>query len=281
VRAVIVGAYGQLGRALHAEFPEAAALSVEHLDVTDAAAVSRHDWAGVEVLFNAAAYTQVDAAEDPANRAAVYAVNADAVGHLAVAAREHGFTLVHASTEYVFDGSHPGPIPEDLPASPLSEYGRSKAEGDQQARTVDRHYIVRPTWLVGAGPNFVRTMAALADRGVPPAVVDDQIGRLTFATELAAGVRHLIEAGAPFGTYNVTGAGEPASWADVAALVFEARGRRPEDIRRVTTEEYFADTPHAAPRPRNSVLDLSKIKATGFRPRDWRLALKEYLATGL
>jgi dTDP-4-dehydrorhamnose 3,5-epimerase len=120
-------------------------------------------------------------------------------------------------------------------------------------------------------------MADLADRGISPAVVDDQIGRLTFTVDVAAGIRHLLTVGAPFGTYNLTCEGEPASWAEVAAHVFAARGRRPEDVRRVTTAEYFAGNPHAAPRPANSVLDLSRIEATGFRPRNWRDALAEYL----
>jgi dTDP-4-dehydrorhamnose 3,5-epimerase len=109
-------------------------------------------------------------------------------------------------------------------------------------------------------------------------VVADQVGRPTFTADLAAGIRHLVEAGAPFGTYNITNDGEPASWADVAAAVFEARGRSGDDVGRVSTAQYFADRPGAAARPLNSVLDLSKITASGFSPRDWRLALGDYLA---
>jgi dTDP-4-dehydrorhamnose reductase len=277
VTAVIVGAGGQLGRALRRRFPEAVALDRAALDVSDAAAVRDHDWAGVDVVLNAAAFTAVDAAEDPANLAAVRRVNVDAVAHLAEAAQRHGFTLVHVSSEYVFDGRHPGPIPEDLPPSPLSVYGRSKADGDRAAEGADRHYVLRTTWLVGEGGNFVRTMASLAQRGVRPSVVDDQIGRPTFTTDLADAVAHLLATGAPFGTYNVTCAGEPASWAEVAAAVFEACGRAPGDVTPVSTAEYVADRPQAAARPRNSVLDLSKITATGFRPREWRSALIDYL----
>jgi dTDP-4-dehydrorhamnose 3,5-epimerase len=114
---------------------------------------------------------------------------------------------------------------------------------------------------------------------VQPAVVADQVGRPTFTPDLAEGIAHLLATGAPFGTYNLTNDGDPVSWADLAAAVFEARGRSADDVRRVTTAEYFADKPDAAPRPLNSVLDLSKITATGFRPRDWRTALAEYLAS--
>jgi dTDP-4-dehydrorhamnose reductase len=277
VTTVIVGANGQLGRALQQEFPDAVALGRAQLDVTDAAAVRDYRWGDVDVVLNAAAWTAVDAAEDPANLEAVRAANVDAVGNLARAVRTSGATLVHISSEYVFDGRSDGPMPEDWPPNPLSVYGRSKADGDVQAGHVTKHYLVRTTWVVGDGGNFVRTMAGLADRGVSPTVVDDQVGRLTFTADLAAGIAHLLRTRAPYGTYNLTNEGEPASWADVAAAVFAARGRSADDVGRTSTEAYFADKPQAAVRPLNSVLDLAKIRATGFVPRDWRTALAEYL----
>ena len=277
MRAVVLGAGGQVGRALVRRFPGAVALDRSALDLADPAAVAAHDWSGVDVVVNTAAWTAVDAAEAPANRAAVQAVNVDGVGALADAARAAGFLLVHFSTEYVFDGEHPGPIPEDAPVRPLSAYGRSKADGDRLVTALDRHLLVRTTWVWGEGHNFVRTMTGLADRGVCPSVVDDQVGRPTAADDLAAAVAHLVARGAS-GTYNATGGGEPASWADVAAVVFAARGREPGDVRRVSTAEYTADKPGLAPRPRNSVLDLTRLEATGFRPCDWRTALDRHLS---
>ena len=274
---VIVGANGQLGRALQQELTDAVALGRAQLDVTDAAAVRDYRWGDVDVVLTAAACTAVDAAEDPANLEAVRAANVDAVGYLARAVRTSGATLVHISSEYVFDGRHDGPMPEDWPPNPLSVYGRSKADGDAQAGQVTKHYLVRTTWVVGDGGNFVRTMAGLADRGVSPTVVDDQIGRLTFTADLAAGIAHLLRIRAPYGTYNLTNEGEPASWADVAAAVFALRGRSADDVGRTSTEAYFADKPQAAVRPLNSVLDLTKIRATGFVPREWQTALAEYL----
>jgi dTDP-4-dehydrorhamnose reductase len=279
VTTVIVGANGQLGRALQKEFPDAVALDRSALDVTDAAAVRDYRWADVDVVLNAAAWTAVDAAEDPAALDAVRAANVDAVGYLARAVRTCGATLVHVSSEYVFDGQHDGPIPEDWPPHPLSVYGQSKADGDTQAATVTKHYLLRTTWVVGEGGNFVRTMARLADRGVSPTVVDDQIGRPTFTSDLAAGIAHLLRTRAPFGTYYLTNGGEPASWADVAAAVFAARGRSADDVGRISTADYFADKPQAATRPLNSVLDLAKITTAGFTPRDWRTALAEYLSS--
>jgi dTDP-4-dehydrorhamnose reductase len=277
VTTVIVGANGQVGRALRREFPDAVALDRSGLDVTDAAAVRNYRWGDVDLVLNAAAWTAVDAAEEPANLEAVRAANVDAVGYLARAVRTSGATLVHISSEYVFDGKHDGPMPEDWPANPLSVYGQSKADGDTQASHVTKHYLVRTTWVVGDGGNFVRTMAGLADRGVSPTVVDDQIGRPTFTADLAAGIAHLVRNRAPYGTYNLTNSGDPVSWADVAAAVFAARGRSADDVGRTSTEAYFADKPRAAVRPLNGVLDLSKIIATGFTPRDWRVALAEYL----
>jgi dTDP-4-dehydrorhamnose 3,5-epimerase len=108
-------------------------------------------------------------------------------------------------------------------------------------------------------------------------VVDDQIGRLTFAAELARATRHLLDTQAPYGTYNVTNSGEPWSWAGLAAEVFSLAGRGREDVGPVTTDQYALGR-DLAPRPRNSVLDLARIRATGFEPGDQRAALRAYVA---
>ncbi|TKJ33011.1 NAD(P)-dependent oxidoreductase [Blastococcus sp. CCUG 61487] len=276
-RIVVVGAGGQLGHALRERLPGAVALDRAALDVSDAAAVRAYDWSGVAAIVNAAGWTDVDGAENPANFDAVRAANVDAVAHLAEAADRAGATLVHVSSEYVFDGTHPGPISEDLTPSPLSVYGQSKADGDQRAAAVERHYIVRTTWVVGQGRNFVRTMAGLADAGVSPRVVDDQIGRLTFAGDLADGIVHLLDVGAPYGTYNLTSDGDPVSWCEVAKAVFAVCGRNAEDVQGVSTRAYMADKPDSAHRPLNSVLDLGRIKATGFAPPGWRDVIPRYL----
>jgi len=120
-------------------------------------------------------------------------------------------------------------------------------------------------------------MASLADRGVSPSVVDDQRGRLTFADDLARATVHLIASGAAYGTYNVSSGGTGQTWADIAREVFRLRGRDPEDVTGVSTEDYFADKP-GAPRPRHSMLDLAKLEATGFKPADGFRALKAYVA---
>lgn len=109
-----------------------------------------------------------------------------------------------------------------------------------------------------------------------PSVVNDQIGRLTFTTDLADGIRHLLSSGAEFGTYNLTNEGEPLSWAAIAARVYELTGHSADQVTGVSTEEYFAGK-SVAPRPLGSVLPLGKLAATGFVPRDGDEALKQYL----
>ena len=150
-------------------------------------------------------------------------------------------------------------------------------QADTLVRSLDRHYLIRTSWVIGNGNNFVRTMAGLADRGISPGVVDDQVGRLTFTSEIVRAVSHLLEVRAPYGTYNVTNSGPAVSWADVATDVFEARGRTASDVSRITTEVYAAGK-SLAPRPRHSVLSLAKIEATGFVPVEASVSLKEYLS---
>jgi dTDP-4-dehydrorhamnose 3,5-epimerase/reductase len=183
--------------------------------------------------------------------------------------------LVHVSSDYVFDGTAPR-HDEDEPLSPLGVYGQTKAAADAIAGVVPRHYIVRTSWVIGNGNNFVRTMASLARRGVKPSVVDDQIGRLSFTSDIAAAIRHLLESQPPFGTYNYSSDGEPQSWAAIAADVFDLAGAQGTDVSGVSTEEYFKDK-HAAPRPLNSVLALDKIKAAGFVPPMASERLKAYM----
>ena len=184
---LIVGAGGQLGRALRAILPDVVAATRAELDLTDPNSVAAFDFAPYGVVINAAAHTKVDAAETPEGRRDAWATNVSGVGALVQAARDHRFTLVHVSSDYVFDGTvelHA----EDEPFSPLGVYGQTKAAGDALVSTLPRHYIVRTSWVIGDGNNFVKTMASLADRGVEPAVVDDQYGRLTFTGDLAPGI---------------------------------------------------------------------------------------------
>ncbi len=263
-RFLVVGAGGQLGRALLEAWPDATGVTRAELDLADPASVAAFDFAPYGVVVNAAAYTAVDAAETSEGRREAWTANVTGVGALVAAAREHRCTLVHISSDYVFDGTvteHD----EDEPFSPLGVYGQTKAAGDALVATLPAHYVLRTSWVIGAGRNFVSTMASLADRGVSPSVVDDQYGRLTFTSEITRAVEHLLAVGAPHGTYNVSGGGELMSWADIARAVLVARGRAKSDVTAVTTAEYGVGKA-LAPRPQHSGLSLGKIEATGFVP---------------
>jgi dTDP-4-dehydrorhamnose 3,5-epimerase len=279
-KTLVLGAGGQLGKALRAEFGDTP--SVEYatrgeLDLCSPDLAAARRWRDYGVIVNAAAHTAVDQAETPEGRTQAWAANVTGVAALARVAADHGITLVHVSSDYVFDGTADRPYREDDPVAPLGVYGQTKAAGDAAVATAPRHYIVRTSWVIGDGANFVRTMASLAERGIDPSVVDDQWGRLTFTSDLARAVRHLLDTGAPYGTYNVTGGGEPRTWAQIAARVFELTGHDPARVSPVTTAEYYAGKTGIAPRPANSVLDLTKIKATGYTPTDSDARLAEYL----
>jgi dTDP-4-dehydrorhamnose reductase len=274
-RTLVLGANGQLGRALREALPDAEFAGRDEFDLTDPASWVSRRWRDYGAVINAAAFTAVDAAETPEGRAAAWAVNVTAVAELARVAAANGVTLVHVSSDYVFDGSREV-HDEDEPFTPLGVYGQTKAAGDAIVGTVPRHYIVRTSWVIGEGNNFVRTMASLAERGIDPAVVDDQIGRLSFASDIAAGIAHLLASGAPYGTYNLSNTGEPASWAEIAREVFRLTGHDPARVTGVSTEEYFAGK-QAAPRPLHSVLGLTKLESTGWSPQHQTVALEAYL----
>lgn len=280
---LVVGSGGQLGRALRDEF--GAADHIEwttraEFDLGDSELRTARRWRDYDAIVNAGAYTAVDLAETAEGRRDAWAANASGPARLAAIAAEYGVTLVHVSSDYVFDGTSTRAYLEDDVLCPLGVYGQSKAAGDLTVATAPRHYILRTSWVIGDGKNFVRTMASLAERGIDPNVVDDQRGRLTFASEIARAIAHLLRTRAPYGTYNVTGSGEPRTWAELAGDIFALTGADRARVSGVSTETYFAGaTGPVAPRPLNSVLDLSKLEATGFVPRDAGEQLKEYLAS--
>ena len=298
-RTLVTGCNGQLGRAVRA-LAEERGLSawfdfcdVDSFDMSDPGAYSEYDWPLYGTVINCGAYTAVDGAETPEGRAAAWRANAMGPALLARTCSEHGITLVHVSSDYVFDGTaevHD----EDEPFSPLSVYGQTKAAGDIAVAGCLRHYIVRSSWVVGDGRNFVRTMKSLSDRVADPAdaldkvtVVDDQYGRLTFTRDMAEGIFWLLgyregdvepSSPCPHGTYDITGSGPVESWAQIAARVFDLANGNGGRVVPVSTAEYYASAGGpVAPRPEHSALDLSKIRAAGYAPRDWTESLSEYL----
>ncbi|MCT1555023.1 dTDP-4-dehydrorhamnose reductase [Corynebacterium sanguinis] len=271
---LVTGANGQLGRALRKVYSEREAefCTRAEFDITHPPA---RDWNEYRAIINCAAYNDVNGAET--ERGTAWAVNADAVAGLARIASEHDLTLVHVSSDYVFDGLNTEHTEDELP-SPLSAYGASKSAGETAARATPRHYVIRTSWVFGEGANFMDTMARLADKGVSPSVVADQRGKPTHADDLAHGIAHLLATKAEYGVYNITSDGDAVGRDEIAMSVFIGVGADPSDVTPVTTAQYAELNGPEAPRPKESTLSLDKIKATGFSPRNWRAALAIYLA---
>ena len=272
----IVGANGQLGTALRNKYPEARSADISELDITSRESVEEFDWSDIQIIINAAAFTNVDGAETEEGRAAAWNVNASAVANLARIAQKNDITLVHISSDYVFDGTKE-PHSENELFSPLSVYGASKAAGDIALSLLEKHYILRTTWVIGEGKNFVRTMLGLAEKGISPTVVADQIGRLTFTSELVRAIDYLLTNQSPYGTYNVTNDGPLASWAEITRKIFNLAGYDNLTVTDTTTAEYFADKEGIAPRPLGSDMSLEKIHSTGFISQNWQDELEKYI----
>lgn len=279
MRALVVGADGQLGRALVARLGAdlAWAGGRSELDVTDAAAVERRlAEARPEVVFNAAAWNAVDLAE--ARFAEALLVNAAGPAHLARAARACGARLVHVSTDYVFDGAATRPYGEDDPPRPLCLYGVSKLAGEQAvAASGDEHLVVRTSAVLGVGASrakggsFVERILARARAGQPLRVVADQVFSPTYAPDLADALVALAQRGAR-GLLHVTNSGT-CSWHELALAALELAG-----VDAPVTPIRSAELLAPARRPAYSVLSAERLAALGLAPlRPWRAALQELL----
>ena len=299
-RTLVTGSNGQLGRAVRAE-AESRGLAqwfdftdLVEFDLSDPRSYAKIDWDKYGAVINCGAYTAVDRAETPEGRIAAWKANAAGPALLAKACAEHGSILVHISSDYVFDGTRE--LHDETEAfSPLNVYGQSKAAGDLAVAGCPSHYILRSSWVIGDGRNFVKTMKQLSDRCANPddaldyvTVVSDQLGRLTFTTDMAAAIFYLLgyrwgdhepSAPAPYGTYDCTGSGRTASWAEIAAEVFDLANGNGACVHPVSTAEYYASAQGPiAPRSGRSTLDLSKLDAAGFTMPDWEEGLRQYMA---
>lgn len=271
---LITGAGGQLGR----EMQRLSAVSPNHyvatdlpeLDITDRDAVLRSvGRSGAQVIVNCAAYTDVERAEEDA--AAADLINHRAAAYLAEAALETGATLIHVSTDYVFDGRSCVPYTEEAAPAPQSVYGRTKRAGEEAVIASGCKYLIfRTAWLYSAwGRNFLKTMLRLTAERETLRVVCDQVGTPTYAGDLALGIFSIIESGlykGNEGIYHFTDEGV-CSWYDFAVEIAAAAGHTRCRIEPCRTEEY----PTRAVRPAYSVLDRSKLKHTfGIEIPHWR-----------
>ena len=272
---LIIGSKGQLGTALRNKYPKAKAIDIDELDISDKKSVLNFKWDDIKTIINAAAYTNVDGSETPEGRIIAWKANAVAPANLSYIAQLKKITLVHISSDYVFDGSETSHTEEES-FSPLSVYGDSKAAGDIAVGNLDNHYIIRTSWVIGQGKNFVRTMLDLGSKGINPTVVNDQIGRLTFTSELIKAIDFLLINNSPYGTYNVSNSGEISNWADITRKIFKLANLN-NTVTDISTDKYYDGKTGIAPRPLNSTLDLSKISSLGFKSTDWLKDLETYI----
>ena len=289
MKVLLFGAGGQVGRVLAAMLPQVAdlvALGRDEADFTrsghlaDLVAEARPD-----VVINAAAYTAVDRAESEPELAAQ--VNAAAPAELAVAAGRAGATLIHYSTDYVFDGTKAGAYVETDPTAPLNIYGRTKREGEVAIAASGADFLVfRTSWVhAPGGNNFIAKMLKLAAERDGLKVIDDQIGAPTSARLIAQITLRALAARAASnplasGIYHLTASGE-TSWNGYARFVIAEAIRRglslkagPEDVEPVPTTAF----PTPARRPLNSRLSTAKLReALGVEMPDWREGVLETL----
>ena len=262
---LVTGANGQLGR----EMQRLSAVSpnnytftdVAELNVTDAGAVRQAvAQTRAEVIVNCAAYTNVERAEE--DEEAADRLNRGAAENLARAAEENGATLIHVSTDYVFDGTAHLPYTEDAPTAPLGVYGRTKLAGERAVAESGCKYLTfRTAWLYSEyGNNFLKTMLRLTAEKERLNVVFDQAGTPTYAGDLAMTIFSIVEGGyfaGNEGLYHFSNEGV-ASWYAFAAEIAAAAGHDKCRIRPCRTAEF----PTKAARPAYSVLDKTKIKET-------------------
>jgi dTDP-4-dehydrorhamnose reductase len=281
-RAVVFGNLGQLGveltRELSSRGYEVFGSDRPQLDITDRERVEQHlGQVDPEVVFNAAAYNQVDVAEQ--EPLAAFLVNALAVRNIAVACRQVNAHLVHYSTDYVFDGTAGRPYTEEDPTHPLGAYAVSKLAGELYAQAyLDSPLIIRTSGVFGPGGlhtargNFVEMMLRLAKQGKPIRVLEDHIASPTYAPLLAARSVDLVERGA-HGVFHA-GGGEPISWFNYARLIFSAAGVCPELL--PTNERQYRT---AARRPKYSALSNAKMDGLGLaKMPPLEAAIRDYFA---
>lgn len=268
MKVLITGAKGMLGQDLCPTLEDLGCFLIEtdidNLDITDFDAVDKFiGETHPDLIIHLAAYTNVDKAEEEPEKAEL--INGKGTENLAIAASKIDVPIIAISTDYVFDGEKQTPyVPSDIP-NPQSVYGKTKLLGELSIQEhCTKYYIARTSWLYGHfGKNFVDTMLKLKDRELK--VVDDQIGTPTWTMDLAGALMGLLKK--PYGVYHLSGGGKPTSWYNFAKTIFEY-SKIKANLSPCTSEEY----PQKAKRPKYSVMD------NGGMLRDWKLALKDYLA---
>lgn len=280
MKILITGANGMLAKSVRARLKEGNELictDVANLDITDEEAVMKFvEENKPEYIVNCAAFTAVDKAEEVYDLAEK--INANGPENLAKAAKAVDATLVHISTDYVFDGDLDvtKSYVETDAVGPVTVYGKTKLHGEEQVKAnTDKYYIFRTAWLYGDGNNFVRTMLKLGNEKDEISVVADQHGSPTYAEDLANIIAEAIEKKIPYGLYHSTNQGF-TTWYDFTKKIFELADIKC-NVKPVTSEEFI----RPAKRPKNSKLNKQKLLDQGVTVPEWEDGLKRYLETEL
>lgn len=281
MKALVTGVKGQLGFDVVNELKnrghDAVGVDIEEMDITDPESVSRViGEAAPDVVIHCAAWTAVDAAEDPENIAKVRAVNAGGTRNIAQVCKKLDCKMMYISTDYVFNGQGTQPWqPDCRDYAPLNVYGQTKLEGELAvANTLEKYFIVRIAWVFGKnGSNFIKTMLNVGKKHDTVRVVSDQIGTPTYTLDLARLLVDMAES-EKYGYYHATNEGGYISWYDFTCEIYKQAGYATRVVP-VTTAEYGRSK---AARPFNSRLDKSKLAENGFQPLPaWQDALQRYL----
>lgn len=278
-RYLITGFKGQLGYDIVRELENRGEFEYKALDVDEMDITNREQVFEVikeyqpDVIFHCAAWTAVDKAEEMEEK--VHDINVVGTKNLVDASLEVDAKMIYMSTDYVFDGKKEGYYKEEDPINPMSVYGKTKYEGEEEVRKNPKHFITRISWVFGInGNNFIKTMLRLSENHEEVTVVDDQVGSPTYTVDLA---KLLVEMASSekYGTYHVNNDGY-CSWAEFAKYIFE-RNHKDTKVIPVTTEEYIKNAGDQAYRPRNSKLSKEKLVEAGFEMLpSWQDATDRY-----
>lgn len=279
-KVLLIGADGMLGGELRERLEkiyDVTGTTLQTLDICDREAVlAKAKEVNPEFIINCAAYTNVDGCE--VNFELANKVNGLALENIADAAKLVDATLIHISTDYVFDGKLDveKAYTEDMLTAPVTAYGKTKLLGEQNAAKAEKYYILRTAWLYGlGGKNFVKTMLKLSETHDTLSVVADQHGSPTCTTTLCEIVEAVMEKQPEYGVYHSTNEGF-TTWYDFTRKIFELAGRKTE-VKPVTSEEYKEMNPASSDRPKNSKLSKEKLHKIEIYPKAWEKALEDYL----
>lgn len=274
---LITGANGQLGNEMREQALAYPAHNFVFTDVAELDICNEQDVIAfvennsIDVVVNCAAYTAVDAAEDHIELNDK--LNHIAPGYLAKAIQRRKGTMIHVSTDYVFDGTRFTPYAEDVETCPVSAYGRAKLAGENLVlEYCEKSVIIRTAWLYSTyGNNFVKTMLRLGRERDTLGVIFDQVGTPTYARDLAIAICSIINKGAVRGVYHFSNEGV-CSWYDFTVAIHRIAGITGCTVNPIHTADY----PSKVVRPHYSVLDKTKIKQTfGLKIPHWEESLQE------